>query len=109
MGKHPEGVVAYIKRKVNPETFDFSIAEGRRDFDNALRAELKLIRDPSLRAHAGEMLKRWRLELFGMPDQHSWVEMERRLNALEAYLKLTPNKRPRHTEIKSLRPRETKP
>jgi len=106
MGKQ-EDIVSYIKSKVNPEQYDFSLAEGRRDFDNALRDQLRAVRDPSLRAHAGEMLKRWRLELFGMPDQHSWVEMERRLSALEAYLKLTPNKRRRQTEIKSLRPKET--
>ena len=103
MGKHPEGIVEQIKSKVNPDNFDFSLAEGRRDFDNALRAELRLVRDPILRAHAGEMLKQWRLELFGMPDQHSWIEMERRLNALEAYLKLKPNKRPKQVEVKTLK------
>ena len=99
-------IVAEIKSRVDPSRFDFTRAEGRRDFDNALRAELKKIRDNSLRAHAGEMLKHWRLDQFG---QHApmweWQKpgVIARLEAIEAFLGLKP--RPQQTEIKSLRAR----
>lgn len=97
-------IVAEIKSRIDSAQFDFTRAEGRRDFDNALRAELTKIKDSSLRAHAGEMLKHWRLDLFG---QHApmceWQKpgVIARLEAIEAFLGLKP--RPQQTEIKSLR------
>lgn len=96
------GIVAEIKSRVDPARFDFTRAEGRRDFDNALRAELKKIADDSLRAHAGEMLKHWRLDLFGWPDPASIYRMKLRLDAIEAQLRIQPRQM---TEIKSLRSR----
>lgn len=95
-------IVAEIKSRVDPARFDFTRAEGRRDFDNALRAELRKIGDNSLRAHAGEMLKHWRLDLFGWPDPASIHLMKLRLDAIEAQLRMHPRQM---TEIKSLRAR----
>lgn len=59
-----EDVVAEIKGRVCPEKYDFSKAEGRAAFDNALRTEIAKIRDESIRGHAGDMLKVWRISLF---------------------------------------------
>ncbi len=99
-------IVAEIKSRVDPARFDFTRAEGRRDFDSALRAELTKIKDSSLRAHAGEMLKHWRLDLFGQhASMWEWQKPSviARLEAIEAFLGLKP--RPQQTEIKSLRTR----
>jgi hypothetical protein len=65
-------VVADIKRAVNPGAYDLLKAEGRADFDDALRAELAKIADERLRQHAGEMIREWRLVLFNAPasDHH---------------------------------------
>jgi hypothetical protein len=99
-----QDIVAAIKARVDPARFDFSRAEGRRDFDNALRAELRKIADSSLRAHAGEMLKAWRAELFGLPSQPwSHPALLARVEAIEAYLGLQP--RPSQREITTLKPK----
>lgn len=58
-------VVAAIKSAVDPAAYDLTRAEGRADFDDALRAELAKIEDKLVRAHAGQMIRQWRVELFG--------------------------------------------
>lgn len=98
-------IVAEIKTRVDPARFDFTRAEGRRDFDNALRAEVRQIKDNSLRAHAVEIIKRWRMELFGEhAPMWEWQmpSIVARLEAIEAFLGLKP--RPQQTDIKSLKP-----
>lgn len=57
-------VVANIKCTVNPGDYDLLRAEGRADFDDALRTELDKIEDRAVRAHASEMIRQWRHELF---------------------------------------------
>jgi hypothetical protein len=44
---------------------DLSTAERRKALDDALRARLAQIEDMSLRAHAAEMIRERRAELFG--------------------------------------------
>lgn len=65
-------VVADIKRAVNPGAYDLVKAEGRADFDDALRAELAKIADERLRQHAVQMIRDWREALFSAParDHH---------------------------------------
>ena len=53
-------ILGDIKRRVDPARFDFTRVEGRADFDDALRAEIRKIDDETLRAHVGEMCKEWR-------------------------------------------------
>jgi hypothetical protein len=60
-------VVAEIKEKVDSAQYDLLRAEGRADFDDALRAELAKVADPAVRAHAGEMIRQWRQGLL-YPD-----------------------------------------
>jgi hypothetical protein len=60
-------VVADIKRAVNPDDYDLLTAEGRADFDDALRTELAKIFDERLREHAAQMIRDWRVELFNSP------------------------------------------
>lgn len=62
-------VVAAIKRAVDPGAYDLTRAEGRADFDDALRAELAKIEDERLRMHAGEMIRNWRRALFEWGDR----------------------------------------
>jgi hypothetical protein len=57
-------ILSEIKRRVDPTRFDFTRAEGRADFDDALRAEIQKIADKSLRQHVHEMLKEWRWSLY---------------------------------------------
>lgn len=52
--------VSDIMKAVNPAAFDLTRAEGRADFDDALRAELLKIDDDALRSHAAAMLRDWR-------------------------------------------------
>lgn len=49
---------------VDPHAFDLSRAEGRADFDDALRQEIRKIEDDGLRCHAGAMIREWRIALF---------------------------------------------
>ena len=55
-------IVAEIKAIVSPDRFDLSRAEGRADFDDALRAQIDRLSgdDKILRRHAGEMIAEWR-------------------------------------------------
>ena len=110
MVEQSSNIVAEIKARVDLSRFDFSRAEDRRDFDNALRAELRKIEDTSLRGHAAELLKIWRMEVFGdalRPFTDPYLRnLTERLEAVEAFLGLTP--RPRQKEIKSLRPKGEK-
>lgn len=58
-------IVSRIKAACPPEAHDLTTAEGRRDLDNRLRAQMAAIGDRWLRAHAAEMIREWREELFG--------------------------------------------
>lgn len=60
-------VVAEIKRAVKPGAYDLLKAEGRADFDDALRAELAKITDERLRQHAAQIIREWRQALFDAP------------------------------------------
>lgn len=60
-------VVAEIKASCPPDAHDFATAEGRRDFDNLLRAALARIGDPALRSNAAEMIREWRARLYRLP------------------------------------------
>ena len=60
-------VVAAIRKAVPPGRYDLNRAEGRADFDDALRAELAKIEDVTLRQHAAEMVRHWREKLFSHP------------------------------------------
>ena len=59
-------IVEDIKAAVNPADYDLNRAEGRADFDDALRAEIsrRAPDDEKLRRHAADMLAVWRRELF---------------------------------------------
>ena len=96
-------IVSQIKTRVDPAAYDLTTAEGRTAFDNALRAELAQIEDINLRAHAGEMLKLWRWQVFGLPHGLAIdpfiIGLQRRLAAVEAALGIKPE-----TEITSLKP-----
>lgn len=95
-------VVSNIKAKVDHAAFDLTTAEGRAAFDNALRDELKKIEDSRVRAHAGEMLKEWRFQLFGLPvrpfTDPTIERLHRRLIEVENRLGIE-----RQTEVESLR------
>lgn len=73
-------VVAEIKASCPPDGHDFATAEGRRDFDNLLRAGLARIGDPALRSHAAEMIREWRARLYRLPGS----DMPDRLGVAEA-------------------------
>jgi hypothetical protein len=60
-----------IKKRCDPASYDFTKAEGRADFDDALRAEIRKIEDKTLRQHVGEMCKEWRWTLYhGLHPAH---------------------------------------
>lgn len=64
-------ILSDIKKRVDPASYDFTRAEGRADFDDALRAEIKQIDDEVLRQHVGQMCKEWRWTLYhGMHPVH---------------------------------------
>lgn len=96
-------IVSLIKSRVDPGAYDLTTAEGRTEFDNALRAELAKIEDSNLRAHAGEMLKLWRWQVFGLPQGLAIdpfiIGLQRRLEAIEARLGIKTQ-----NEITSLKP-----
>jgi len=73
-------VVAAIKAAVDSSLYDLTRAEGRADFDDALRAEIAKIEDSAVRAHAGEMIRQWRQDLF----YPQILERERAYRAAEA-------------------------
>lgn len=53
-----------IQKLVDPAKYDFTKAEGRADFDDALRAEIAKIEDKTLRNHVGETCREWRWSLY---------------------------------------------
>jgi hypothetical protein len=57
-------IFADIQKLVGPDNYDFTRAEARADFDDALRAEIAKIEDKTLRQHVGEMCKEWRWGLY---------------------------------------------
>lgn len=57
-------ICAHIKAACDPADFDFSRAEGRADFDDALRSRIVSIEDDTLRRHVAEMIRQWRAELW---------------------------------------------
>ena len=69
--KRSGNIVEDIKAAVDPANYDLTRAEGRADFDDALRAEIsrRAPDDEKLRRHAGDMLGMWRRELFWVEDQ----------------------------------------
>ena len=70
--KRSGNVVVDIMAKVNPATFLLRTAEGRSDFDDALRAEIGGIEDETLRRHAGQMIKDWRQSVLRPFDKALW-------------------------------------
>lgn len=70
IGRRSGDIVAEIKAAIDPGYYDFGTAEGRSDFDDALRTELVKIGDSTLRAHAAEMIKEWRWTLMPRPVRH---------------------------------------
>ena len=59
-------VVADIIAAVDLSDYDLATAEGRRDLDNFLRRELQMIDDETLRSHAGQMIKDWRVGVLNL-------------------------------------------
>lgn len=96
-------IVADIKARADLSAFDFTRAEHRAAFDAWLRAELGKIDDEHVRAHAVDMIREWRHELFGLPSQVLAADLIARLEAVEAYLGLTPAPRRAPQEIHTLR------
>jgi hypothetical protein len=66
-------IVGEIKRKADLSKYDMTTAEGRADFDDWIRAEIKAASgdDENLRRHAGAMIVPWRRDIF---DQAGRVE-----------------------------------
>lgn len=95
-------IVSDIKARIDLTAFDLTTAEGRRDLDNTLRAEMREIADDSLRAHAAEMLKAWRWELFGtalVPLNDPYLRrLDARMTAIERRIGIN-----RQREITSLK------
>lgn len=62
MTKRSGNVVADIKAAVDPQSFELTTAEGRADFDDALRREIyeRSGDDENLRRHAGDLIGVWR-------------------------------------------------
>jgi hypothetical protein len=73
--KRSGDVIAMIKERVNPAGFDLTTAEGRADFDDALRAQLRKVSDTTLRNHAADLLKAWRRELIDGPPKDVTLPM----------------------------------
>jgi hypothetical protein len=98
-------IVATIKAKMFAEKYDIDTAEGRANFDAALRRHLKAIKDKWIKANAVELLRRWRWELFDEGYQYGATADEvralrERISALEAQLDISS---PAPREIKTLR------
>lgn len=64
--KREGDIVASVKGRVSPDAYNLATAEGRADFDDALRLEIWRLApaDKTLRRHAGVMIQEWRNELF---------------------------------------------
>lgn len=92
-------IVSQIKARIDLAAFDLSTAEGRLDFDKALRAELAKITDIWLSRHAAEILKDWRRDLFGGVDHAELHQLRDRIAAIEARLGI---EQPRPVGVKRL-------
>ncbi|MEM6896578.1 MAG: toprim domain-containing protein, partial [Pseudomonadota bacterium] len=67
------------RRETEGKSFDSP--ERKAALDKALREALRLIKDPSLRSHYGEEVKRLRMELFGYGRREAFVPGRRRPQA----------------------------
>ncbi len=83
-------IVSRIKARIDLAGFDLRTAEGRLDFDKALRDELAKIKDIWLSRHAAEILKEWRRDLFGTIDHAELHQLRDRIAAIEARLGIDP-------------------
>jgi hypothetical protein len=65
-------IVAEIKLRCPPEAFDLDRAEGRADWDDALRAAISELSgdDQQLKRHAGDMIGAWRRRII----RSGWVD-----------------------------------
>lgn len=86
----PPDIVADIKARAQLDAYDLARAEDRAAFDNWLRAELSKISDGNIRAHAAEILRDWRREVFGQLSAGDVGSIIARIEAIEAFLGLQP-------------------
>ena len=70
-----------IKVQCQPGAFELRTAEGRADWDDALRACLLALtgEDASLRSHASEMVKHWRRDVFAAVNREMFETVEREI------------------------------
>lgn len=70
-------IVAEVKLRCPPEAFDLTRAEGRADWDDALRAAITALTgdDEALARHAGDMIGDWRRRIL-RPDAVGWYGAE---------------------------------
>jgi hypothetical protein len=102
-----DDIVATIKAKMLAEKHDIDTAEGRTNFDVALRRHWRAIKDKWIKANAVELLRRWRWELFDEGYQYGATadevrKLRNRVAVLEARLDIS---QPEPCEIKTLLPR----
>jgi hypothetical protein len=102
-----DDIVATIKAKILAKKHDIDTAEGRVNFDAALRWHLGTIKDKWIKASAAELLRRWRWDLFDEGYQYGATadevrELRNRVAVLEARLDIS---QPEPCEIKTLLPR----
>lgn len=64
--------------------YNISTAQGRTALDRVLRAEIAKIEEDDLRAHCGEMIRRWRKEAYDLGEP--WEKLIARVDAIEAKL-----------------------
>jgi len=65
--------------------YNVNTAQGRTALDRALRAEIAKIEDDDLRAHCGEMIRRWRKEAYDLGEPWEKITaLTARVDALEA-------------------------
>jgi hypothetical protein len=67
-----------IKSHCSPDAFDLRTAEGRSDWDDALRERLLALagEDRILRSHAAEMVKHWRRDVFAAINREIFESVE---------------------------------
>jgi hypothetical protein len=84
-------IVSLIKSACPPDNHDLGTAEGRKAWDDALRAELAKVECYHLRSHASNFVKEWRYQVYlgAKPREiaemgaRTLFELERRISALE--------------------------
>lgn len=63
-----------IKREVPPDNHDLTTAEGRADWDAELRLFVSKVDHRSVRGHLGNMVKRWRWQVYREIDGGTTLE-----------------------------------